>query len=631
MTACYSGKPDKTEGGGCGTIFNVIKLNLTIIKHGYNSGITPITPWGRKRSWPVNRLIYVLILAMGVSGFAANDRGKGPSLEVDCAVTIAVPLGTQKKVKVSPKWVLDHSHGPCDDDFETGVKFTPADWEKIDRRRVTDIAFLSPAGGKASILTSGEDSCIRHFPLGKSIPDHGVTSSQTDGSSLWSASIAAIAPDHTFFVMEGGLSSPVVYYDPSDLSKSKKLSRHPFKKAPGLTKVQRIRKAKDKSDEALRKLRFVAGDLYTVVVEKIEEGYPAEDLTQFNRRIRQAAARYEKARDATFAIDDFVIATLVTRDSKKIITITDAGEVILWAKNRRFAPLSPPRYLSLPGTVQPISALNSLTQTFTAAALSPDGKSLACGLDDGRIVTYDLVDVESDVEEVEAVAAAFIPQPRPSSPNYPRPGWEVTAISYSQDGRFVIAGLHKEGDEKKTDDEEFAEVGIFRAANLNLVRLNQRNLRAEVHTILPAADNHFITISSNHDSSIKIWQLPKGELVADAVLERDPLSHYLSYSSGPFDPIFSAALSPDGRFLATGSDGGNLSVWHVATARLVFTTRIQSDIRGLGFSADGKYLGTGSHLGDSRVYEFRKLVAGVPKSARGGLMVFVGAEPEDEE
>ena len=87
---------------------------------------------------------------------------------------------------------------------------------------------------------------------------------------------------------------------------------------------------------------------------------------------------------------------------------------------------------------------------------------------------------------------------------------------------------------------------------------------------------------SDSENIVSIWDTAKGELIGTC------LGHKQS--------VRSLAFSPDGRTLATASDDSSLKLWNVATRQeLISIRRLGSTLRHLLFSSDGKWLvGDGS-------------------------------------
>jgi WD40 repeat protein/transcriptional regulator with XRE-family HTH domain len=73
---------------------------------------------------------------------------------------------------------------------------------------------------------------------------------------------------------------------------------------------------------------------------------------------------------------------------------------------------------------------------------------------------------------------------------------------------------------------------------------------------------------------------------------------------GHTDVMYGVAISPDGKYLATGSQDQTARLWDIATGQTirVFTGHTV-DTRGVAFSPDGKYLATASHDSTVRMWD----------------------------
>ena len=292
-------------------------------------------------------------------------------------------------------------------------------------------------------------------------------------------------------------------------------------------------------------------------------------------------------------LEDSTELTLVTPDSRHILAINDSGEIVVWTKTRSgfrrsnsvLAKLSPSSYIK---------------HGLRSAALSPDGQTLVLGFNQpettGHIAAYSM----SDIRGIQGKNTVL---PKVSAEFFNTP---ISKVQFTQGGSLSLMAV--------LDDRTVVPLDW---QSLKLKKRLVGTIGSAVQDLLTGNTNSLITISDSPESAVNIWSRKTGKLRAMFQIERDPKSHYLSPSSGPFDPLTSWALSPDGKYLATGSDGGNLSVWEVETGNLVTTTRIESDIRGLAFSPDGKYLATAAHVGDSRLFDFQSLLRWtMPPSSR---------------
>lgn len=100
-----------------------------------------------------------------------------------------------------------------------------------------------------------------------------------------------------------------------------------------------------------------------------------------------------------------------------------------------------------------------------------------------------------------------------------------------------------------------------------------------VYALAISPDNKYLA-SGSYDGQIKIWNLEKGQLL-----------HTLS---GHTDAIQTLAISPDG-ILASGGWDNRVRLWNLETGTLIQTLKGHvEDVKTLAISSDGKWLASGS-------------------------------------
>ncbi len=101
-----------------------------------------------------------------------------------------------------------------------------------------------------------------------------------------------------------------------------------------------------------------------------------------------------------------------------------------------------------------------------------------------------------------------------------------------------------------------------------------------VDSVIYSPDGRYLA-SGSQDKTIKIWEVATGK--------------QLLTLTGHSDQVLSVIYSPDGRYLASGSQDKTIKIWEVATGKELRTLTGHSDrVRSVVYSPDGRYLASGS-------------------------------------
>ena len=184
--------------------------------------------------------------------------------------------------------------------------------------------------------------------------------------------------------------------------------------------------------------------------------------------------------------------------------------------------------------------------------LSPDGSVAAIGHVDGRITLLNLATgTTQDLDGLEG---------------------EVTSLSFSRDGRVLAAGTRG---------------GTVKAWNLkNLHAVAEVKPQQGVVWCVAVSPNGRLLAYADEDRKVALLDLPTGDIVG-----------VLTHAA----PVWSAAFSPDGKYLCTGTSGEHVAViWSVEDSQIVreFAGHDRF-VTAVAFSPDGKTLASAS--GDRRM------------------------------
>lgn len=237
---------------------------------------------------------------------------------------------------------------------------------------------------------------------------------------------------------------------------------------------------------------------------------------------------------------------------------------------------------------------------LSAVAISPDGRLLATGGDNGTLVVFDahsgklIHRLEGHTKYVNALL--FHPQGKwlasagddkriifwSLSTYKKQTEWEapekVYALAITPDGNFIASG----GPDKN--------ITFWETTTGTL----QRTLTGHQDSIaeggLAFSSNGELLASASYDDTARLWNVATGETL-----------HVLT---GHTKDVENVTFSPDGKLLATSSDDTSVRLWDVTTGQtLRMLNGHQNRVYGLRFVTNGRYLVSASYDSTLRVWD----------------------------
>ncbi len=241
--------------------------------------------------------------------------------------------------------------------------------------------------------------------------------------------------------------------------------------------------------------------------------------------------------------DDEVLSIAISPDSKTLIS-SGYHTIKLWNLDKG----------------NKISSLEGYSQKINVLSISPNGKILASGNDDGTIKIWNLT-TKTEIRTLKGHSDS------------------VHALVISPDNQTLVSG---------SDD---STIKVWNLASGKQIHTLSHSFWVRALAISP--DNSMIA-SGSFDKTIKLWDLQKGKTIRTF--------------TGNTQTINSVAFSPDGKILASGSRDRTIKLWNLVTGKEIITLPGHTNtVTSVAFSPDGKILASGSR---DRTIKLWNLVTG---------------------
>jgi WD40 repeat protein len=243
------------------------------------------------------------------------------------------------------------------------------------------------------------------------------------------------------------------------------------------------------------------------------------------------------------------------------------------------------------GCWEPVQTLAGHTDDVLSVAISPDGRIIASGSVDNKIILWDV----ARGTRIQTFAGHTA---------------DVSSVAFSPDGRTLASGSF--------DDT----IILWDVASGTAIQTLSGHT-ADVSGVAFSSDGHTLASSGSSDKTIILWDIASGTEIGSLTGHKNRVICVAfspdgrTLASGSVDDIIilwdvvsgteikslktdvnSVAFSPDGHIFASGSDHyGKIILWDAANWEKLQTLRTQEDHNNIAFSPDGRTLASGSDNG----------------------------------
>jgi WD40 repeat protein len=324
---------------------------------------------------------------------------------------------------------------------------------------------------------------------------------------------------------------------------------------------------------------------------------PPPTLAELGNRTIQELSKMP-GRLALFLREVFGVAARVTRTALVIGAIVGGAYFLRRYELPNFNPLQSLASIRSPAPGVATTSLEDLRSWGTispsetdSVAFSPDGQTLASGLDDGTIrlseatsgrLLHTLIGASGSVNCV-----AFSPDGHTlasGSENKLVRLWDIdnNPLKYTLVGhsRHVNSGAFSPDGRTLASGSDDGTIRFWDTASGQLVRTITAGVAVESVAFSP--DGRILASGGGeyHPPQVQLWDTATGRL--------------LRTLSGPSNMVLGVAFSPDGRVLASGGVDETVRLWDVASGSLMRTIKMNSVILFVAFSPDGRSVAAAS-------------------------------------
>lgn len=151
------------------------------------------------------------------------------------------------------------------------------------------------------------------------------------------------------------------------------------------------------------------------------------------------------------------------------------------------------------------------------------------------------------------------------------------SVAISSDGRYIVSGSRNYGGDPDHGLPSLpSQIKVWELATGSELYTLNCSKNSVVQSVAISPDGRYI-VSGSNDKNIKIWEFATGKLLRTIHLS---------------DGVNSVAISPDGRYIVSGA--GSVGVWELATGRNLSTLNQTPPVYSVAISPNGFYFASGA-------------------------------------
>ncbi|KAF8667726.1 WD domain, G-beta repeat [Rhizoctonia solani] len=228
---------------------------------------------------------------------------------------------------------------------------------------------------------------------------------------------------------------------------------------------------------------------------------------------------------------------------------------------------------------------------------SPDDSCIASGSDDGTVKIWDVASGQQIVELFRADESHVI-----------------RSVDFSPDGQQVAFGYGYDPDLGKSEDPLYGAIRVVDRFTGDTV-VGPIDAHDDFVASIEFSTNGMRLVSGSYDTSVRIWDVQTGELLV-ACDEDDDDTHIDDYRAH-CDEVNSVSFSPNGHYVASGSDDYTVCIWDAENGNLIFgpLRGHTSSVYCVQFSPDSSYVASCSQDGTIRFWSLASCATSVQNRA----------------